>query len=265
MATEELQKEIEEQRAKKRKPIFDVTNNREEIRTIAMNTIAYAKKLYPSMASISSKIWEIVPRSVVTVMEEYIKYLDQKKSGKKSISCKIGEFMTLSIESAILDNSEKAGTLNPMIEVGPELTYYNDDPKKNKLPSTPPVLEPEDQTLFDRICLDARNRMGKEYGIQFEEYQAVGYVFLAFMRQVKQYLIEHKDDEDYGIDLFIGTVMDIGIERYLRDDNPTYDIVANRNVKHEDVNYHIQVSGAQSFKIAAKDDDKTEEHANDQQ
>ena len=68
MAINELSAEIEkvETERRKRYPLLEIVNNREQIREIAENTLEYAGELYPSLKGL--EYWEVVPRMAIELM-----------------------------------------------------------------------------------------------------------------------------------------------------------------------------------------------------
>ena len=157
MAIEELSKKIKDEELEKRKryPILDIVNNREEIRDISEKTIEYAGELYPELKGLSKYV--IVPRIVIEVMLNYYKLIDSKKAKGKNVYINIGDFMTIGIEYGETATGDKVGTFNPIIKTGPELQYYNDDPSKNELSKTLPVFNKEDEGNLEFVCKNTQN------------------------------------------------------------------------------------------------------------
>lgn len=248
MAINELSTEIEKEQVEraKRYPLLDIQNNREEIRTIAQETIKYAAELYPRLEGI--EYWEIIARTAIEFMNQYIKLANSKKSTKNCVMIPMGEFMSVGVEYGETADSDKDGTYNPIITIGPELAYDNENPENNKLRKNPPVFNEDDEQNIDFICKSTQNVCKSKYTIIFEDHKDIARLTFAFFRQIRQYLIDHKDDEstsdfDYGLDIDLGNVLDIGICKYDVDGV---------------VNYAIQFSPGQSLKVLVKDDEDTE-------
>ena len=244
MAINELSAEIEKEEVERRKryPLLEIVNNREEIRKIAEDTLEYVGDLYPSLKEIN--YWEIVPRITIELMKQYFSLAESKKAADKCVFVHIGEFMSLGIESGKTNGADKDGTLNPIITVGPELAYDNDDPDANKLKKTEPVFSAEDQETLDFVSKHVQNTLKSKFGIFVEDYHDIARIALSFLRIIRQYLIDHKDDEEYGVDIDLGNVLDIGVSKYSTDEGS--------------FKYCIQFAPGQTFKVGAKDDDSTE-------
>ena len=243
MAIEELSKKIKDEELQKRKryPILDIVNNREEIREISEQTLEYMGELYPELKDLAT--WEIVVRVVMETMIQYYKVVDSKKKKGQSIFITIGDFLTIGIEYGET-NGDKVGTMNPIITTGPELQYYNDDDEKNKLSQTIPVLNTEDQSQMEFVAKNVQNILKSNYGIVIEPWTIIPRMFTAFLRVSRDYLIRHKDAESYGMDIYLGNVLDIGIAKEDTDNG---------------VEYIIQYAPGQTFKFDhAKSDEETE-------
>ena len=244
MAINELSAEIEkvETERRKRYPLLEIVNNREQIREIAENTLEYAGELYPSLKGL--EYWEVVPRMAIELMKQFFALAESKKSADKCVFVQMGEFMSIGIESGKTNDADKDGTLNPIITVGPELAYDNDDETANKLKKTEPVFSIEDQETLDFVSKHVQNTLKAKFGILVEDYHDIARIALSFFRLIRQYLIDHKDDEEYGVDIDLGNVLDIGVSKYTADDGS--------------FKYCIQFAPGQTFKVGAKGDDETE-------
>lgn len=251
MAIEELSKKIKDEELEKRKryPILDIVNNREEIREIAEQTIAYAGELYPELKGLSKYV--IVPRIVIEVMLQYYKLIDSKKAKGKNVYINIGDFLNIGIEYGDTATGDKLGTFNPIIKTGPELQYYNDDPSKNELTKTLPVFNSEDESQLEFVCKNTQNVLKSNFGIIVDEWTSISKIFTSFLRVTRDYLIKHKDDEgaEAGLDIYLGTVLDIGIAAEDTDNG---------------VEYIIQFAPGQTFKFDnAKSDEDSEKESDD--
>lgn len=244
MAINELSAEIEKEEVERRKryPLLEIVNNREEIRKIAEDTLSYVGDLYPSLKDIN--YWEVVPRMAIELMKQYFSLAESKKAADKCVFVSIGEFMSIGIESGKTLGADKEGTLNPIITIGPELAYDNENADANKLKKTEPVFSAEDQETLDFVCKHVQNTLKTRFGILVEDYHDIARIALSFFRMIRQYLVDHRDDEEYGIDIDLGNVLDIGVSKYTADDGS--------------MKYCIQFAPGQTFKVGAKDDDSTE-------
>lgn len=245
MAINELSAEIEKEEVERRKryPLLEIVNNREEIRNIAEDTLKYIGELYPSLKDLD--YWEVVPRMAIEFMKQYFSIAESKKSADKCVFVSMGEFMSIGIESGKTLGADKDGTLNPIIKTGPELAFDNENADANKLKKTEPVFTPEDQETLDFVSKHVQNTLKSKFGIIVEDYHDIAHIALSFFRLIREYLIQHKDQEEYGLDIDLGNVLDIGIQKYT-DDNGGF-------------KYCIQFAPGQSFKMDnSKDDDKTE-------
>lgn len=249
MAINELSNEIEKVQKERaqRYPLLDIQNSREEIRKISEDTIEYAGELYPSLAGINQ--WEIVVRTAIEFIDQYFQLAKSKQSVGKNEALVIGEFMTIEVEYGDSAGvADKEGTFNPKIVTGPELWYYNDDPSKNNIKKEPPVFDSDMQDQIDFVSKQAQNLCKAKYSLIFEDYRDIARIAFCFLRQTRQYLIDHKDDTsnsefDFGMDIDLGVVLDIGIEKSDTADG---------------IKYWIQFAPGQKFKVTAKDDDQTE-------
>ena len=246
MAIEELSSKLEKEELEKRKryPLLDIVNNREELADICNNTIEYCREMYKNLEQLPN-VWELLCRISIETTMQYYKLIDSKKEKGKNVYIKIGEFMTIGIEYGET-NADKLGTFNPIITIGPELMYYNDDPDKNQLSKVPPVFTTEEQEQFDFVAKNTQNSL-KNYGIIIDSHLAIQEIYTSFLRVMRDWLIKHKDDGEYGVDIYLGTVLDIGIAKEDTDNG---------------VEYIIQFAPGQSFKFDnAKSDDGSEKES----
>ena len=212
-----------EQEKAQRYVLWAAVNDLDDIRELSEDTIRYAADMYESMKKLEpEKIWELVPRVVSDVIAELFKKVDANKAKGKTITTKLGDFMTIGIEYAGTNNADKEGTFNPVIEVGPELQYDNEDKKKNELPTEVPMFDPKEQDTMDFVCKSVQNKLRSKYGVVVEDYKAVEYIFTSFLRKLKQYLIANKDKADYGCDITLGETLNIGLTKYDADGTTKY-------------------------------------------
>ena len=243
---EVLQKEVERDR-KRRYPTIDIVNNREEIRIISENTLTYAGTIYDDLKDLPEDIWHIVPTAVCEFMKGCYSFLNaHKKKDMTEARIEIGDFIKFAIEYGTTENADTDATFNPLIELGAELQYYNDDPSKNTVPTTAPDI-PEDQNV-EFVCKVAQNVLKDKYAITIEDWRSILHLFVAFIRQAREFLILHKDSDDEnaddcGCEINLCEVVDLGIEKYDTD---------------KGVEYCIQFAPGQQLKLASKDNEKTE-------
>ena len=122
---------------------------------------------------------------------------------------------------------------------------------KNDLSKTLPVFNKEDEGNLEFVCKNTQNVLKANYGIIVDEWTSISKIFTSFLRITRDYLISHKDDagNDAGLDIYLGTVLDIGIAAEDTDNG---------------VEYIIQYAPGQTFKFDnAKSDEDSEKESND--
>lgn len=249
MAVEELskmQKEAERERFK-RQPTLDIVNNLEEIRKISEATLSYVGTLYPDMAELPMDLWHIVPRVAVEFMKGCYDFLNKhKKKDMTEAKIEIGDFIKFSIEYGTTENSDIDATFNPKIEIGAELQYDNDKGVKNDFILSDPPLIDENQNI-EFICKVAQNVLKDRFGVIIDDWRAILHIFVAFIRQVKYFLVCNKDKDECGCEINLCEVVDLSIEKYDVEDG---------------VEYCIQISPGQQLKLDSKDNGITETSEN---
>lgn len=223
MAIEELEKRIEKEEMERRKryPLLDVVTNRAEIREISEDTLKYMSELYPEIESMPAHLWEVVPRITIEMLKEVFNYLSGMKSTDNGeVSYTLGNFLKIGIEYGTTEDADKDGTFNPVISVLSEMAYDNNVDTNNKLSHEIPIFT--DTTTLQDICTKVTNTLKTKYGIVITQWTAVQDIFAAFMRIARQYLIKHRDDTEYGVEINLADVVDMSIERYTGDNGDEY-------------------------------------------
>lgn len=246
MAIEELTKKIEKEETERRKryPLLDIVNNRAEIRMISEDALKYCVDVYPELKALyDQNLWEIVPRITIELLKEVFSFVAGKKSKEAGeISYDLGEFIKVGIEYGTTDDAEKEGTFNPIISVKSEMTYDNMVDINNKVPKD--KADFGDSVVLQDICTKVTDTLMKKFGVKVSHYTAVLNLFAAFMRMTKQYLIKHRDDTEYGVEINLADVVDMSIEKYIGESGDEY---------------CIQIAPGQIAKLQfAKNDDVTE-------
>ena len=246
MAIEKLSDKLEKEELERRKryPLLDIVNNRAEIRTISEEALDYFIEIYPELKEFKDSIpWELMTRVTIELLKEVFEFVSSKKNTDSGeISYDLGDFIKVGIEYGKTDNAEKEGTFNPIISVKSEMMYDNKTDINNKLPTE----KADFGTLVSltEICSKVANTLLTKFGSKITHNDMILDIFASFMRKAKQYLIKHRDDTEFGIDINLADVVDISIEKYIGDSGDEY---------------CIQVSPGQIAKLQfAKNDDVTE-------
>lgn len=250
---DEAIKEANIERAQ-RFPLLDITENIKEIREIAQLAIPYVREMNSDLCE--PEPWEFVAQSVMQVLTATFEYLNQRKSTEfREVYIPLGTLMTVAIEYGETKSGDKAGTFNPCIRVGKDMSYefreesYNDsmsadmanDLKEIGMEYLHPMFYDTRKEMHEIFDKAAANLMAK-YGVKVPDTESLSYILVAFFRKAKEYFIAHKDDDDgYGVEVNLGRLITMGIE------------------KQADGDYFIYVSPGQEFKMEhAKGDNKTE-------
>ena len=246
MAIESLDAKIEqaEMERRKRYPLLDIVNNREEIRTISEDALKYCAEVYPELAALHDQnLWEIVPRVAIELLKETLDFVASKKSKNSGeVSYDLGDFVKVGIEYGTTDDGEKEGTFNPIISVKSEMEFDNKVDINNKVPMS--KADFGDAVTLQDICTNVTNTLLNKFGVKVTHTGAVLDLFASFMRMAKQYLIKHRDDTEYGVEINLADVVDISIEKYIGESGDEY---------------CIQISPGQIAKLQfAKNDEVTE-------
>lgn len=239
----------------KRFPLLDINTNIEEIREIAQRAAPYVREMCPDL--MEPEPWEFTTQIVIQMLRTTFGYLNKRKSTEfKEVYLNMGTLMKVAICYGETPTGDKVGTFNPVIEVGKDLDYtYREEPYNDAM-STEMAKELEDAGMrylhpmfydirkeMHEICETCKANIQAYYQIRVEEADSLSYVLVAFFRKAKEWLLEHKDDNDgYGAEFSIGRLVTMGIER------------------HADDTYFIYVTPSPEFKMDnAKGDDKTED------
>lgn len=246
MAIEELNKKIEKEDLERRKryPLLDIVNNREEIRIISEDSLKYCAQVYPELEELYKRnLWEIVPRIAIELLKEVFSFVAGKKSKESGeISYDLGDFIKIGIEYGTTDDAEKEGTFNPVISVKSEMCYDNVVDVNNKISYE--KADFGDSVTLQEICGKVTDTMLTKFGVKVSHNSVVLNLFASFMRCTKQYLIKHRDDTEYGVEINLADVVDMSIEKYIGDSGDEY---------------CIQIAPGQIAKLQfAKNDDVTE-------
>ena len=252
MAVKGLSEKIEEAQKEraKRYPTWDIRDYMEIIREISMDTWRYCSEVYDSFPDNEDYwMWEIIPRTVVEIFNHGFSVLaDKKSTDSNEVLLTFPKLMTIGIEYGQTPDGSKSGTFNPVISLLEDLVYYNDDESLNKLAKKPVDLNEVNQTL-EFIVKQTMNTLATKYGITVEDWRDIYRIFDACMRVIRDYLINHKDDQEYGFEFTIAKVITFGIEAWDGDNNKT--------------NYTIQYAANQYIKLErSKDDGGTEKVLN---
>lgn len=250
---EEATKEANIDRAQ-RFPLLDINTNVEEIREIAQRAMPYVREMCSDLMEPSP--WEFCTQIVMQMLRSTFGYLNQRKSTEfKEVYINLGTLMKVSICYGETKSGDKVGTFNPSIEVGHDLAYeFREEPYNDAMSNDMAgQLEEIGMTYLHPMFYDVREEMKKicetaaanimaRYGIKVTESESLSYVLVAFFRKAKEWLLEHKDDNDgYGAEFELGRLITMGIE------------------KHADGSYFIYIAPSPEFKMDnAKGDDKTE-------
>jgi hypothetical protein len=249
MAIEELASKIdkETQERRKRYPLLDIVSNRTEIRTISEHALEYAAELYPELEAFKqSNYWEIIPRVTMELLKEVFRKLsDQRTTETGEVSYELGDFLKIGIEYGTTQDADKDGTFNPVISVKEEMKYDNETDTNNKLRTNVPVFD--DINTLQELCGNVTKTLLDKYNIMINQWNAVLQLFVAFMRTTRDYLIKHRDDTDFGVEINLADVIDMSIEKYIGDSGDEY---------------VIQIAPGQIAKLEfSKSDEKTENKA----
>lgn len=248
---------VERQR---RYPLLDITNNREEIRAIAQAAQDYMVELNSDVKRI--KVWEAIPRMVIEFIQGAFTKLskdDALKQGESSII--IGDIMELGIEYMGTADGDKQGNLTPVVHCRSEFKWEN-----NLLPYHDEISVDEARVLREEnceglpaqffenrkeikeVCMIARRKL-EDCGIILPEsdWWILALTVVAFFRKTKEYLVEHKDDGEIGVEIDFANLLKIAVtkEGGLEEGDP--------------VDYILSITPNQIFKKDfAKGDDTTE-------
>jgi len=220
-----------------RYPLIEVVTNRKEIREISEKTLDLLYQMRPDIVKVLP--WVVIPTSVVEFLKAIIeKVNDEKEKQACDVYAQVGNIMTIGIEYLGTPTSAgKEGTFNPTISVGPELSYENKDIPYDDSVSVDmmnimtaegcPSLHPQ---FFDNrefilaASQKATNVMVSKRAIVIKDTTILPSVFVAFFRTVRDYLVDHKDFGEFGLNINLADIIDFGIEKYGDEEHPEYNI-----------------------------------------
>ena len=247
---ENLEKKIEQHEEKymAKYPLLFLVNNRDEIKEISENAIKYASKLATD-SELRIPIWEIMPRVAVEVVRATVDYIaERKRTDIAEQYFDLGNTIRVAIEYAETEDADKIGTFNPKISVLDDMKYgvpYDDTTMTcNEIFDT--LFKDCSREIIVKISERASSEIQKSSGARIANTQLIMLLFTAFMRKTKDFLIEHKDDNDWGFELDIAGVYFIGISKF---DDETSETGAD---------YTIYITPAKELKQRSKDDNTTE-------
>lgn len=254
---EELQKMTEEQKLEKfrKEPLLDVVNNRKELREIAENAKDIIKSINPGI--VDKMDWQLVIRVTMEFISASVKYLTKLRSTDYDIVyLDLGDMMQIGIEFKRFD-AEKEGTFN--IAIRPKSGFLFDG-QELRLLGESVQADNEDLTLkylygdynlnikqLKEICNIAMNVLIKDYSVasSAEHWEVVLLLFHGFMTAARVYLIAHKDAGDAGLEIDLGNVVNIGVEKFEEDEDGVCD-------------YELYITPGQIIKLGGKNDAETE-------
>ena len=261
----ELEKEIQQAAIEKARkyPLLDISDNRKEIREIAQRTQDYMIELNPDVKRI--KIWEAIPRIVIEFIKASFTKLSKSDTAANGVSSVIiGDIMELGIEYLVTsDAAGKEGNITPFIRCRSEFKWENNAiPYRDEVPADIakelreekceglPIQFYDNRDEIKDISLIAAKVLEDEAGIILgveKDWWLIPLVVVSFFRKTKEFLIEHKDDGEIGIDIDFANLIQISIckEGGMEEDDP--------------IDYILSITPQQIFKKDnAKDDNITE-------
>ena len=218
MAINELEKRTEEVRKEREKKyhLTEIRNNREEIRKMGERCATYAVEIYPELESIPD--WSVAPVTTIEFVKQVYQYLAKmRKKEMQETFLDFGKFARFSIEFGVTETADGDATFNPKITVMEEMTYDNENPENNKISMETPVIDMSSD--IESVAVATSNNLKALCDLHFEDWRGIVQVVAAFFRVVKEYLIEHKDDNPYGITINFAEVLDLCIEKYNEEDD----------------------------------------------
>ena len=261
----ELENKIQQASIEKarRYPLLDISDNRKEIREIAQRTQDYMIELNPDVKRI--KIWEAIPRIVIEFIRGSFTKLSKTETAELGVSSVvIGDIMELGLKYLITSDGDKSGNIAPFIKCRSEFKWENNSlPYRDEVPSDIakelrderceglPIQFYDNKDEIKEISLIASKVLADQYGVIMggeSDWWIIPLVVVAFFRKTKEFLIEHKDDGEIGIDIDFANLIQISIckEGGLEEDDP--------------IDYLLSITPQQIFKKDnAKDDAITEQ------
>lgn len=251
-------------------PLWDIPTNREEIRQISEYAMDLMFKgehpLRPDITEFG--VWEAVPKITMMTLQEIFSYLSNHRSTDVSeVYVKFGNQFNFGVSFMKVASAENDNTFNPNITLLHEMEYHTPESEYDDLvpADVAKILIDEGAEYLPIQFFDERetlkkmtknlisalpNHVGKleeECGIVIFDWTLPLTITMAFFRAAKHYLIEHKNDGPFGIELKLGRVIEFGI---------------SMNGEPEDDDYDIFVVPGQSFKVEAKQNEQGENGTN---
>ena len=260
----ELEQQIQQagiERAR-RFPLLAIVDNRDEIRKISRATQDYMIELDPDLKRI--KIWEAIPRIVIEFINACFTKLSKTEAAENgSSSIVIGDIMEIGVDGLMTKDGDKDGNLTPFIRCRSEFKYENISlPYRDEVPidianqmsdekcTGLPIQFFDNREEIKEVTKTAMDVLTRDYGIivgEQNDWFIIPLTVVAFFRQVRKFLVEHKDDGEIGIDINFADLIKVGIvkEGGMEEDDP--------------VDYILYIAPNQIFKKDnAKGDDITE-------
>ena len=261
----ELEEKIQQaniERARKY-PLLMIVDNRKEIREISMAAQDYMIELNPDLKKI--KIWEVIPRITIEFITAALKKLNKKDAmanGESTII--IGDIMEIGIDGMLTTDGDKDGNITPLIKTRSEFKYenislpYRDEISIDQLKILQaehceglPAQFYDNREEIKDISKMAMKVLLSNFGIRMgsdDDWFIIPLTVVAFFRKTRDWLVEHKDDGEAGVEINFANLINIGISKEggFDDDDP--------------VDYVLYIQSEQIFKKDnAKDDGTTEE------
>lgn len=237
--------------------LWDIKDSRIEIEEISKKAAAMMDADFQNLTI--SRYFIAIPRCTVDFMQELFQYLGKVKEDTKApVKFRFGDFMDIEIEFAKTMDADKNGTINPMIVPGPELTYdgvtapeYNDAMTSEMAAECAAMgvkyLLPQfykDREIYKNICFPLMQTLDEKYGIKMADWSMILVCAAYFFRAAVQWLIEHKDDGESGVNIRFAELIEFGV----RKDGPD-----------DDIEYYTYITPSRFFKReSAKSDTITE-------
>lgn len=254
-----LTKEVEKEDNIKN-PLIDFFNNRTDIRTISENTFDYIKEIKPDLRL---GTWQLIPKVCLVFMKNLKKFV---ASNEGDFYITVGNIFKIGVEATKFKPTEKGGTINPaMIPLdGFNYKIYttsDSDPLNldilslvnalsEKSENIPEFISDKPESLKE-VALTTLAELKNSYGVNLVgKWLIVIFIFFAFMKVSKEYIIKRKDDFENGLSIEFSRVFNYGIDVRQPDDEDV-------EIKDED-KYSLFFSTNQDLRLAVKSDDKTE-------
>lgn len=219
----------------KRYPLWDIQNNRAEIRKIAQAAMDDALKYNPGMAKVT--VWAAYPRIAVDMLTALLEEVHRRSVEEKAnVSFRVGNLVKITIEYLETVDADKFGSLNPRFDLLDELKGDYDVPTEVRDAMTADMrrtlseehvefLLPQffdDRKVYKAICEKLIGSLKDRYGIVMYDWSLPLYIFTVFMRNAYRYLNEHKEEAEFEIEIDFANVAYLGFEPFGDKDAPSY-------------------------------------------